>query len=48
MNILVILGYALLAFGVYRIATVQGTCPGGWAAVVVGGLLILKKPTLNV
>jgi len=48
MKILEIIGYMLIVFGIYRIATVQGSCPGGWSALVVGGLLVLNRPSLNV
>jgi hypothetical protein len=48
MNILEIIGYILVALGIYRLATTQGSCPGGWSALVIGGLLLWKRPSLNV
>lgn len=48
MNILEIIGYVLVAMGVYRLATTQGSCPGGWASLVIGGFLLRKQLGLNV
>lgn len=47
MNVVELIGYILVALGVYRIWTTQGFCPGGWTTLVIGGLLVWKKPRLN-
>ncbi len=48
MNVVEIIGYILVALGIYRLAMTQGMCPGGWTSLVVGGLLLWKRPRLNV
>jgi hypothetical protein len=48
MNVVEIIGYILVALGAYRLYVTQGTCPGGWASLVIGVLLIWQKPRLNV
>lgn len=48
MNILDIIGYILVALGIYRLAITRGMCPGGWASLVIGGLLLWKRPNLDV
>lgn len=48
MNVLEIIGYILVALGVYRLYVTQGSCPGGWATLVIGGLLLRKQLGLNV
>jgi len=48
MNVVEIIGYILVALGIYRLAITQGSCPGGWSALVIGGLLLRKQLGLNV
>jgi hypothetical protein len=48
MNVLEIIGYILVALGIYRLVTTRGMCPGGWSALVIGGLLLWSRRRLNV
>ncbi len=48
MNVVEIIGYILVALGIYRLVITQAMCPSGWASLVIGGLLLWKRPRLNV
>ena len=43
MNLLVLLGYILVAIGLYRLAVTGGKCPGGWITLVIGAVILYNK-----
>jgi hypothetical protein len=43
-----IIGYILIALGIYRLSTTQGTCPGGWSSLVIGAILVWHRRRFNV
>ncbi len=47
MNVVEIIGYILVALGIYRLSITRGTCPGGWASLVIGALLVMNRGRLT-
>lgn len=47
MNSIEIIGYILVVLGIYRLSITRGKCPGGWASLVIGAILIMNRPRLT-